>query len=280
MSDAQKKLAMTLLPLGYGWHSRLTKTGGARNALLILFNEWGAIIYSTLILHIAAQGNAPTKALILLSGEVLQTALLLLLYFTMLYSIYDIGYIINDKWAIKNEENPTIRAEIGQINYHAAILSRTAIYALGALAATYVLNAATPHSVLTATGLLLAGIVFHNLAKKVTHKGVTVINLRLAKYAYTPYLVLQNPWYALPVLLVTLPELARFTVIWTANKAAKSKGRSYADFLPRHYAYLVFLPLQLLFLYPQYLLLLGYNAALAALGLAKQGLAKIKRRAK
>ena len=280
MSNTQKKLAMTLLPLGYGWHSRLTKTGGARNALLILFNEWSTIIYSTLILRIIAQEGTSITDAMQLSEQVFQTTLLLLLYFILLYSIYDIGYIVNDKWAVKNEENPTIRAEIGQINCRAAILSRTAIYALGALAATYVLNAATPHSVLTATGLLLAGITFHNLAKKITHKGVTVINLRLAKYAYTPYLALQNPWHALLVLLVTLPELARFTVIWTANKAAKPKGHSYADLLPRHYAYLIFLPLQLLFLYPQYPLLLGYNAALAVIGLAKQELEKIKRRAK
>jgi len=165
----------------------------------------------------------------------------ILLAYILFYSIYEIGYIINDATISKYEDTPTTRVIANYINIYFFILIR-----IFPVIAILFLMSWSSWSLYGSLALLIY-IGLHNILVAISspYRVYTFLVLRILRYIYIPLLILGRGLMhvVLPTVLllpVIAHESARYVCLKIASKYIK-RPTIYQQFLP-------FLPFQMILL--------------------------------
>jgi len=220
---------MNYIPLAYLYCSRIRKLGSALSQRLkSLVFEW--FIIGTPAWWFYTHGTLEhTPAFMFLY----------LLALLTLNAIYEIGYIVNDVYAVKREDHPTLRPEAKRIDPPIAITARLAT----ALASTYALvefGGTSPYNVAAAAALLAYAIALHNSVKVKAWRIHTFTLLRVSKYIFAPLIVLGDLYQSLLVLLATLPVIVSMMTEWYMKRTIREYGLGNPSSMANAPRYLVY----------------------------------------
>lgn len=252
---------MNCIPLTYLYCSRIRKLGSTPpQRLKSLAFEWIIIGIPTWWFYT--------------HGALERTPAFILLYLLALLTlnaIYEIGYIVNDIYAVKHEDHPTLRPEAKQISPPIAIAARLAT----ALASTYALiefGGTSPYHVAAAAAMLAYAITLHNAVKVKAWRIHTFTLLRVSKYLFTPLAVLVNPYQSLLVLMATLPVIVSMTTEWYMKRTIREYGLGNPSGIanaPRYLVYGAPIPLYIVIAGPDNAAAYAVNYLMFASGLAR-----------
>jgi len=210
--------------------------------------------------------------------SVLTLTTLLFVGYIVLTCIYEIFYILNDAVFVYREDSPTFRTYINNVSVPKTIIARL----LYSMVFTYLWCTYFSLSLLNvfvAVAILTLAAMFHNLQSIKLKRVYTFATFRLARWLFIPICIL-GPSRLLILLVVLLPYFA-IQLIWIHSYELNKYGIQIPKVKIRYayvyaYVYAVFLPLQVVLLYPNILPLIG-NIAIIIVSFAKSILEKRKR---
>lgn len=174
----------------------------------------------------------------------------LILGFILLYTVYEMLYLINDFFAVKRESIPTLRASHLTLNPYIFIVMRT-LLTIGLLILSLILDKTTYIDKYVMLALIIAVGLLHNSLKNKFARSITHASLRILRFSFpTCYTMGLNH---LPAMFISLfPIVLRDEISYYTYNLSKLIGSNFKHYqelrIPLYITLATYMPLQVVLL--------------------------------
>ncbi len=226
--DAFNPILLNVVPLGYYYYTRLKFYCRKFPChILVLLWETSLFLIPTLWFYYSTNGINYTDILIISFSTLL------------LYTIYELGYLVNDTITDKRDTMPRNRPATRALNKPVFIAIR--IFMISVLYRV-LSNYVNQTNLLLAFIFLIYGIIVHNLTFNKAYRYATFTILRLGKYLFVPIIFFGKTIIIYYIIIILIPTLI--------HDVLHDYGYRYLIHedvrFPRHIKYGVFVPMIIL----------------------------------